>query len=249
MKKHKKKSTKFKIKKSDMWRYATFICIVLLVILIVNKTETVSAEKAGNIALNYINTNLLQPGNSAELNSVTETNGVYAIDISINGQAYTSYVTKDGKMLFTQEGIDMTKEVEAPQETAPTQTQGPEDWTVFENELSADIKSKILSFESEEPETYEGGILEFKNFEEIPKTLIVFYSASCGWCTRYYPVLLEAKEKYPQITIYTLDLNSFRDIANKYGITGTPGNVINGKYKVSGYMPIEDLSDVLNKLS
>ncbi len=248
MKKHKKKSTKFKIKKSDVWKYATFICIVLLVILIVNKTGTVSADKAGNIALTYINTNLLQAGNSAELNSITETNTVYAMDITINGQDYTSYVSKDGKMLFTT-GIDMTKKVEAPQETEPTQAQGPEDWTVFENELPADIKSKILSFESEEPETYEGRILEFKNFEEIPKTLIVFYSASCGWCTRYYPVLLEAKEKYPQITIYTLDLNSFRDIANKYGITGTPGNVINGKYKVSGYMPIDDLSAILDKLN
>lgn len=247
--KTKKKFPKFKIKKSDFWKYATFICVILLIYVLAADTGSVSAKNAGNIALTYINTNLLPAGNTAELNSVTETNGVYAIDISINGQAYTSYVTKDGKMLFTQEGIDMTKEVEAPQETAPTQAQGPEDWTVFENELPADIKSKILSFESEEPETYEGRILEFKNFEEIPKTLIVFYSASCGWCTRYYPVLLEAKEKYPQITIYTLDLNSFRDIANKYGITGTPGNVINGKYKVSGYMPIDDLSAILDKLN
>ncbi|TKJ17732.1 hypothetical protein CEE44_04330 [Candidatus Woesearchaeota archaeon B3_Woes] len=245
----KKKSTKFKIKKSDFWKYTTFICVILLIYVLAAGTGSVSEKNAGNIAINYINTNLLPEGNTAELNSITETNGVYAVDLSINGQSYTSYVTKDGKMLFTQEGIDMTKEVEASVETTPTQPQGPEDWTVFENELSADIKSKILSFETGSPETYEGRILEFKSFEEIPKTLIVFYSPGCGWCKKYYPVLLEAKEKYPQLKIYALELNDYRNVANKYGITGTPGNVINGKYKVSGYMPIGDLSDILNKLS
>ncbi|MFH1592681.1 MAG: thioredoxin family protein [Candidatus Woesearchaeota archaeon] len=132
---------------------------------------------------------------------------------------------------------------------APNPNIVSEDWTVFENELPAEIKSQILAFDKENPEPYEGRITEFKNYDSIPKTLTVFYSAGCGWCKRYYPVLLEAMDKYPEIEIYTLDLGSNSDVGSIYAVRGTPANIINGKYLVSGYMPIEDLSEVLDKLN
>ena len=125
------------------------------------------------------------------------------------------------------------------------------DWNIFENEISFDIKSKILSFSTETSQEYDVSmrINEFVNYELIPKTLIVFYSLGCGWCSEYHPVLVEVMEKYPEINIYALELSDNRDIAEKYGVTGTPANIINGKYFVSGYKPLEDLSKILDELN
>jgi protein-disulfide isomerase len=111
------------------------------------------------------------------------------------------------------------------------------------------IKSKISDFTTENPVNSAEGISEFKSYDLIPNTLIVFYEPECGWCKRYYPVLIEAEKKYPEIDIYVPRLTENRDIASKYGITGTPSNVINGKYAVGGYMPLEGLSEVLDSLN
>jgi len=232
-------------KKINTWQIATIVFAVLFLLAIFNvfSFSGSTAKITGN-AIGYINENLLE-GTEAELINSEKEHGIIKANLLIEGQPAEIYISPDGKLLFP---------VAIPLEEIPQQfdSQPPvteEDWTVFENELPLDIKSKILSFEGEEPEVYEGRILEFNNFELIPNTLIAFYSHGCGWCTRYYPVLLEAKEKYPEVAIYTLQLGNYRDVADKYGITGTPGNVINGKYKVSGYMPIEDLSEILDKLN
>ena len=81
--------------------------------------DSIDADEAGGKAVDYINTNLLQPGNSAELNDVSEVKGLYAMNMTIAGQAYTSYVTKDGKMLFTT-GIEIKDDVEKPAAQAQT---------------------------------------------------------------------------------------------------------------------------------
>lgn len=133
--------------------------------------------------------------------------------------------------------------------TQVQEEQAAEDWTVFENKIPSDIESKILAFDDEEPELIGERLLEFKNFESIPKTLIVFYHPGCGWCQRFHPVLLEAKEKYPEITIYTVLITDYAGIAGKYGIAGTPSNVINGKYAVYGYMTIEALTEILDEVN
>lgn len=118
------------IKKSDVWKIATALAVLLLIISVYtggfrgNKegtTGVVSADKAAQSALDYINNNMLQPGTSATLKDVSESNGVYSIGISVGGQDYTSYITKDGKLLFAS-GVDMTQEAEKPTaQTQPTQ--------------------------------------------------------------------------------------------------------------------------------
>jgi hypothetical protein len=116
----KKITKKLKIKKSEIWKYVSGFLLLLLIVSVAYSTlgdknveGAVSADEAASIAVDYINANLLQPGTSAELKEVTEKNGVYAVDLSIGGQDYTSYVTKDTGILFTS-GIDMNEEVEAP---------------------------------------------------------------------------------------------------------------------------------------
>ncbi|MBA7549795.1 hypothetical protein ES705_42290 [subsurface metagenome] len=113
------------------------------------------------------------------------------------------------------------------------------------------MESKILSFNYEEPEVYdeELRINEFKNYELIPKMLIVFYSPGCGACQGYFPVLVEAMEKYPEITIYALNSGQNANLAEKYGVAGVPTTIINVKYKIVGSKPLESLSEILDKLN
>ncbi len=135
-----KKSKGFKIKKQDIWRYATFIALLLLVVSVItgNKGNNcnlgmVSADIAASNAVNFINNNMLQGEASAELVGLSESNGLYAINISIAGKDYTSYVTKDGKMLFTS-GVEI-KEIEKQNIT-------PEDDTPENNDNNIPKKDK-----------------------------------------------------------------------------------------------------------
>jgi len=98
----------------DWKKYWPLIVTVLLVALLVGigKTQTsflgISFHPSQQVAqktIEYINTNLLQ-GQTATLVSVKETSGVYEFQLKLGAQEYTSYVTKDGKYLFTS-GIDM----------------------------------------------------------------------------------------------------------------------------------------------
>ena len=80
-----------------------------------------SPQETAQKALNYINENLVQEGVVASLVDVVEENGLYKIRLKVGEQEFVSYVTKDGKILFPEEGIDLEKKI-AKEET-PTSTQ------------------------------------------------------------------------------------------------------------------------------
>jgi glutaredoxin len=113
-----KKQKKFKI---DAWKLSTLVLGFLVVILIISKgpaeVATSDPQTVAQNAVNYINENLLQ-GQTATLESVEEENGLYKINISIDGTNFASYVSKDGKLLFptTIELIE-TSETQAQQPT------------------------------------------------------------------------------------------------------------------------------------
>lgn len=69
-------------------------------------SEGTSPQQVAEKAINYINQNVLQQGTTASLVNVTEENGVYKFRLKIGENEYDSYVTKDGKLLFT-EGINI----------------------------------------------------------------------------------------------------------------------------------------------
>jgi thiol-disulfide isomerase/thioredoxin len=236
--------------KENPWKTSTVVLgIILLVFLFSNFSgltgstvtgSVVSEETAGNALLNFAN----QQGANAELAGVEDAGDFYEVTLMIQGTDVPLMVTKDGKYFLSGDLVPLAISENTQQSIEP-------DWSVFENELPDNIKSKIISFDSEESEVFdeELRISEFENYDLISKTLIVFYHPGCGWCTEYYPVLVEAQGKYPEITIYALVLSEDGDIAEKYGVTGTPANIINGKYFVSGYKSIEDLSEILDKLN
>jgi hypothetical protein len=131
------------IKKVHIWQIATALAVILLVISIFtggfigkkgSASGTVSAEDAAEKAMEYINTNLVQQGTPATLNSVKEDKGIYVINITVQGRDYASFVTKDAELLFVG-GYDMTQKiepVEKPTEEQPAATMAKSDKPVIE---------------------------------------------------------------------------------------------------------------------
>ena len=251
-------------KRINHWKIASVVLLALFLVSIVSGGFTGAAVFSGGIGQdsaaetteNFVNT-LLRGQAIAEVLDVSEEYGLYKIDLNINGEETVSYLSKDGNKFFAQP-IDieeytalMTGQGMEPTGGDVVVADGEEDWTVFENTLQEDIETKIFSFPDDVPAEYEGEerFLEFENFEEIPNILIVFYHAGCGWCTKYYPVLVSVQEKYPNLVIYALDFGIERDIGEKYGVSGTPATIINGKYFASGYMDEETLTGILDKLT
>ena len=82
-----------------------------------------SPQEAGEKVINFINENLLEEGSMASLTEIVEENGLYKFWLEIDGQKYPdpSYVTKDGKFLFPQEGIrlDPPSAQEVPKSDRP----------------------------------------------------------------------------------------------------------------------------------
>jgi hypothetical protein len=113
---------------SNIWKkYWSIIITALIVIILVgignSKTSFLGltlkpGQKEAQKAIDFINKNMLQ-GQTATLESVKDVSGVYQFKLKIGDQEYDSYVTKDGKILFTS-GVDIS-----PATTTTTSTTQP----------------------------------------------------------------------------------------------------------------------------
>ena len=72
--------------------------------------EGLSSQAVANLAVDYINQNMLAGGVTASLLDVVEESGLYKIHIQIEDEEYDSYVSKDGRFLFPQNWIDLKEE-------------------------------------------------------------------------------------------------------------------------------------------
>jgi len=87
--------------------------------LIKSKNDTsqgnlLSPQEAAEKAINYINQYLLEEGVIASLIEVVEDNGLYKFKLKVLEKEHSSYVTKDGKLLFIG-GFDMDQNLETLQ--------------------------------------------------------------------------------------------------------------------------------------
>mgnify|MGYP003967414105 FL=1 len=64
--------------------------------------DAISLSEAEGLALEYINSELLQAPFVAELKDSEELDNIYRFSLNIGGQTIDSYMTKDGTMLFPQ---------------------------------------------------------------------------------------------------------------------------------------------------
>lgn len=65
-----------------------------------------SGNSSGSLTVqeaeDFVNTNLMQDGTGATVSEVTEENGLFKIKLSVSGQEYTAYLTKDKQLFFPQ---------------------------------------------------------------------------------------------------------------------------------------------------
>lgn len=232
--------------RKNPWMTATFVLIILSVILVFSYSDfsgtgkIISENDAAQKVINLVETD----GSNVELIEVNSVSGFYEVVLLVDGQQGSLYVSKDGRYL-----LDLIPFPEDSEDSGNAETQ-EEDWSVFENSLPENIQTQILNFPEGVSEDFnsELGIKEFTNFEEIQNTFIVLYREGCSWCSKEYSVLLGLEEKYPELEIYALDYSQNTGIAQKYNARGTPANIINGKYFVSGYRSLDDFEQILTEI-
>jgi len=101
--------------------------------------KVLSAQEATAKALDYINKNVLSGVTASLTGDVTEENGMYKFRIKVDTQEYVSYVTKDGKLLFPMEGLNL--------ESTPDQAQNGETTTgEVQKRDKADVKLFVMSY-------------------------------------------------------------------------------------------------------
>jgi protein-disulfide isomerase len=123
---HKKKSG------VNFWMMSTLILVIVLLIVVgvsfsgmigngsSSNTKVLTADQVGKNAKAYIETNLIPPGSTIAINNVTETDGVYLISSTYQGQQIPIYMTADGKYMFLS-AVDITKPVPSSNQTQPSQ--------------------------------------------------------------------------------------------------------------------------------
>ena len=101
---------------------------VLIIFLLVSVTGSQSGissmvplQSCGEKVISYANQNLVQPGTSVSLQSLSENRGIYEIRGNYQSQNVTLYATKDCSMLFTN-GLDMNSPGSASGIAQPTPT-------------------------------------------------------------------------------------------------------------------------------
>lgn len=105
-----------KKKKINSWKIVSVILAVILIISIFvpfSSIRNLSKQKASEKTLDFINNQLLV-GTKATIDSIEDTGSLYKIKLNVADQAYDSYLTKDGQLLFPT-AIDMTEKTDTTQ--------------------------------------------------------------------------------------------------------------------------------------
>lgn len=93
-----------------------------------------------------------------------------------------------------------------------------------------------------------------KELEEAPLVVVDFYADWCGPCKALGPCLDALAQKFKQVLILKVNIDTYEDIANTHGIKSIPtilfftnGN-IKPKERLVGKKSKEDISKVIEKL-
>lgn len=171
--------------------------------------NAVTKEKAGEIALSFINDSILQGGGKASLVGVEEENNLYKFKLNINNQEISSYITKDGKIIFPQ-AIDIE---EAKKETKTEQGQ-----------QVATSGSTIGDFT----------ITKEQICKEDDKPIIYFFgSNSCPHCNWEHPIVQKVADSFGNFISFhdNMDSDKDGDVFFKYNPDGgIPTLIIGCKY-------------------
>lgn len=111
------------------------------------RTKLLKPEDAKAKVEKYINANLMAPGTSATIKSLTEENGLYKVVVDIGqGQTVDSYLTKDGTKFFPQ-GLDVKDAATTPDTNSkPAAQNTPTPSTVVPKQDKVTVELFVMSF-------------------------------------------------------------------------------------------------------
>jgi hypothetical protein len=101
------------------WSMVAIVAALAGILLIVKTFRGKTDEFKNKIIPAAIKKVLNSPDTKFEITTVKETNGVYEFQLKLQGQTYTSYITKDGKILFTS-GVKLDDTAKQPAAAANT---------------------------------------------------------------------------------------------------------------------------------
>lgn len=180
--------------------------------------ETQVPQEIAEEAVNFINQNKegfgLTEDITVSLTSVTEESGLYKINLKINEQEFSSYVTKDGKILFPQ-GIALEQ---APE----TGVEIPEDIEAGPERASLEVFAKCLD-------------------EKGMKFYGAFW---CSWCAKQKELFGEAVQYLPYIECSDEETREMTPECEEAGIASFPTWGLPGGEKSPGFKTLEQLTEL-----
>ncbi|MDP2947735.1 MAG: hypothetical protein Q8N88_06495 [Nanoarchaeota archaeon] len=111
-----------KIKSMGLNKFLIPLIVILIVVAVAQglySNKGVSAKKAGEIAVNYINNALAGQATAVLTEDPVKQDGVYKLKLKIGEQAMDSYITIDGKMIFPN-GIEIKEDTASTDNTSNT---------------------------------------------------------------------------------------------------------------------------------
>jgi len=111
------------------WSMIAVVAALAGILLIVKTFRGKTDEFKNKIIPAAVKKVLNSPTTKFEITSVKETNGVYEFQLKLENQAYTSYITKDGKLLFTS-GVKLEDTKKADPAASAANTQAAKKLTV-----------------------------------------------------------------------------------------------------------------------
>jgi thiol-disulfide isomerase/thioredoxin len=172
-----------------------------------------TSEAASKTALDYVNKYFAGSGALASVSDLSkkETAGLYKFTLELQGQKISAYVSSDGKMLFPQDPIDLTKSPDAQEEAAATEAE-------TNGQTTVDGFNKIT---------------DAQVCQENGKPIVYFFgSTGCPHCVWEKPVIEAVTKKFGSAISYheNIDSDKEMDIFNKYSTGSIPTIVLGCKY-------------------
>jgi thiol-disulfide isomerase/thioredoxin len=164
-----------------------------------------SKEEAGQAALSFINDVILKGGSKASLIDVVEGSNVYTFKINVDGQEVSSYITKDGKLIFPQ-GINIDEEREKAKAQVQSASTTIGDFQIAQASVCAENSKPIIYF---------------------------FGSKSCPHCQWEHPIVEKTIKAFGNLVVFhdNVDSDKDNDIFSRYNPEGgIPTLVLGCKY-------------------
>ena len=202
----------------NKWKVATIILalvsIVLAVVVAKDNYNTMTSKAATAKAMDYVNKYLVSSGQKATLSKIDGKviNKLYKFDITLGGQQFVSYVSADGKDLFTEDSIDITKNP-----STSSSSSGP----AMTQKASTDAEGGFKE------------ITEVNVCKENDKPIVYFFgSAGCPHCQWEKPILEGIVKEFGSAILFheNIDSSTDQDIFTQYSTGSVPTLVIGCKY-------------------